>query len=299
MKIFMTGGTGFIGSHLTRMLADRDDTVVIASRNPEKKSPVSDNVQYVSLKGNLAEYMEGCDLVVNLAGESIYGKRWTKQVKKRIRESRIQTTLKLVDTMRILDKKPDTFISASAVHYYGDCGAEKVTEERGPGSGFLSEVCQDWEAVSREAESLGIRVVNPRTGVALGTEGGALATMLPVFRGFIGGSIGSGSQFFPWIHVEDLCRSMIFAAGNRELAGPFNATAPNPVTMDEFAETLGDILSRPSFFRAPEFGLKLALGEAATMVTDSLRIIPSKLAENGFVFNYQELGEALKHLLQE
>ncbi len=296
MKIFITGGTGFIGGHLVRALVERGDTVVVATRSPEKKGD-SPSVRFVSLEDGLAGHLEGCDVVVNLAGESLFGKRWTAPVKKRLRESRIRTTRSLVDAMGRLDNKPALFISASAVGYYGDRGSDKVTEKHPAGGDFLAELCREWEQAAVEAEKYGIRVVNPRIGVALGREGGALATMLPVFRSFVGGSIGAGTQYFPWIHVDDLCRSFLFAMDNSAISGPFNASAPNPVTMDEFAKSLGSTISRPSLFRVPEFGLNLVLGEAAIMITTSLRVIPEKILGEGFRFRFEHVEHALEDIL--
>ncbi len=298
MNVFITGGTGFIGGHLVRHLADRGDSVVIATRSPEKHKD-EESVRYVSLEGNLPEHIEGCDVVVNLAGESLFGKRWTAAVKRRLYDSRIRTTRKLVDAMREMESKPALLLSGSGVNYYGDCGSDKITEKRGSGNDFLAGLCRDWEQAAMEAEQIGVRVVTPRISVALGTDGGALATMLPVFRAFLGGSIGSGEQYFTWIHVDDLCRSFLYAMDDDSIKGPYNASSPNPVTMDDFSKALGDVLSRPSIFRVPEFGLNLVLGEAAVLVTTSLRVIPEKITDKGFRFNYEQVGEALRNLLQD
>ncbi len=305
MNVFLTGGTGFIGWHLSQLLFELGDSVTIATRNPDKHAARAKGkddgarVQFVPLGTDLSLYMKGCDVVVNLAGENLFGKRWTSSVKKRLYDSRIQTTRSLVDAMKRLDKKPDVFLSGSAVGYYGDCGSEKLTEKRGAGNDFLARMCQDWENTALNAESLGIRVVLSRTGVTLGREGGALATLLPVFKSFIGGSVGSGTQYFPWIHIDDICKSMVFAVRNKDLAGPFNATAPKPVTMNEFARALGDVISRPSLFRVPEFALNMVLGnDAASMITNSHRAIPARLRENGFTFHYDDIGQALGQILK-
>ncbi len=325
MNIFMTGGTGFIGGHLSQLFLKQGDKVTIATRNPDRHAASaqaqarnqeqgqgqakeqgqdqrkSDNalVAFVPLDSDLSLHMKECNVVVNLAGETLFGKRWTGSVKKRLYNSRIQTTRSLVDAMRRLDKKPDVFLSASAVGYYGDCGSEIITEKRGAGNDFLARMCHDWEHEALKAESLGIRVVIPRTGVTLGREGGALATLLPVFKAFIGGSVGSGTQYFPWIHIEDLCKSLVFAVRNEDFSGTFNATAPKPVTMNEFAKALGEVISRPSFFRVPEFALDLVLGnDAASMITNSHRAIPVKLHDNGFNFQYEDIGQALRQILR-
>lgn len=307
MNIFLTGGTGFIGGHLSQLFLEQGDSVTIATRNPEKREEQaretgrtdSTRVQFVPLDSDLSHHMQDCDVVVNLAGENLFGKRWTSNVKKGLYNSRIHTTRSLVEAMKRLDKKPDVFLSASAVGYYGDCGSEKITEKRGPGSDFLARMCHDWEQESLEAENLGIRVVNPRLGVTLGKEGGALATLLPVFKAFIGGSVGAGTQYFPWIHIDDVCESMVFAVRDESLTGPFNATAPKPVTMNEFAKALGDVISRPSLFRVPEFALNMVLGkDAASMITNSHRAIPAKLRDKGFGFRYEDIGQALSQILR-
>ncbi len=296
MNVFITGGTGFIGSHLVRALTGRGDSVVIATRSPERHEN-KEGVRYVPFDEGLREHLAGCDVVVNMAGESLFGKRWTEKVKKRLWDSRIQTTRKLVDAMRAMDRRPALLLSASGVNYYGDCGTDKITESRGPGNDFLAELTREWEHAAAEAGELGVRVSTPRISVALGGDGGALATMLPVFRAFLGGSIGPGSQYFPWIHVEDLCRSFLFVMDNESISGPWNAAAPNPVTMKEFTRELGNALSRPSLFRVPEFALNMALGEAAVLVTTSLRVIPEKILENGFEFHFPHVGDALADIL--
>jgi uncharacterized protein len=296
MKVYMTGGTGFIGSHLISALTGRGDSVIAATRNPDKQKEL-EGVRYVPFGEGIAEHLAGCDVVVNLAGETLFGKRWTTKVKKRLRDSRIQTTRMLVDAMRSMKNSPGLLLSASGVNYYGDCGTEKITEDRGPGSGFLAELTRDWELAAADAVQLGIRVTTPRISVVLGNDGGALATMLPVFRAFIGGSIGAGTQYFPWIHVDDLCRSFLFAMDNEGISGAWNAAAPKPVTMNEFARELGRTLSRPSLFRVPEFALNMALGEAASLVTTSLRVVPEKIMKEGFDFRYPDIGDALNDLL--
>ncbi len=305
MNVFLTGGTGFIGRHLSELLFEQGDSVTIATRNPDKyAAQARDNgrdtrVQFIPLESDLSLHMKECDVVVNLAGENLFGKRWTSSVKKRLYDSRMQTTRSLVDALKRLDKKPDVFLSGSAVGYYGDCGSEKLTEKRGAGNDFLARMCSDWENAALDAESLGIRVVLSRTGVTLGRGGGALATLLPVFKAFIGGSVGSGTQYFPWIHIDDVCESMVFAIRNKDFSGPFNATAPKPVTMNEFAKALGDVISRPSLFRVPEFALNLVLGnDAASMITNSHRAIPERLRENGFDFRYDDIGQALSQILK-
>ncbi len=310
MKVFLTGGTGFIGQHLTRFLVEQSHSVVVATRYPEQFNRASGKVEaqepddqqnatvrYVPLREDMTADIEGSRVVINLAGESLFGKRWTSSVKKRLYNSRIQTTNALVSGMQRLDSIPELFLSTSGINYYGDSGEDEVTEERGRGDDFLARLCHDWESAALEARKYGIRVVTPRTGVVLGAGGGALATMLPVFRGYLGGSIGPGTQYFPWIHMEDHCRALLHAIVHDEIEGAYNAVAPNPVTMDDFAASLGSVLSRPSMFKVPEQVVNLALGEAAVLLTSSLKAVPEVLRNKGFKFRFPDVGKALENLL--
>ncbi|MBP3191474.1 TIGR01777 family oxidoreductase [Natronogracilivirga saccharolytica] len=298
MKFYITGGTGFIGSRLCQMLVEDGHHIKAASRNPGKHSGSgNEKLQFVPVQDDPSDHLSETDVVINLAGENIFGKRWTKSVKKRIYESRIRTTSALVSGMEKADKKPHLFISASGVDYYNDQGDDVITEDSESGDGFLADVCREWEAESARAADFGVRVVNPRFGVVLGKGGGALATMLPVFKSFIGGSLGSGKQFFPWVHISDLCRSLLFVVKNEEISGPVNITAPEPVTMDTFTSVLGEVLSRPSVFRVPGFALQAAFGEAAEMLTASHRVVPEKLQKHGFDFDFSTLKPALVDLL--
>ena len=300
MSVFLTGGTGFIGRHLYRMLLANKFSVTVATRNPDRHTSDHDGLQFVPLSEDMTEFLDGSRIVINLAGENLIGKRWSKRVKQRIYDSRILTTRSLVSAMKQMDRKPDVFISGSAVGYYGHCGNDEVTEQRGPGDDYLASICREWEATAREAENLGVRVVNPRTGVTLGRNGGALAIMLPVFEAFLGGSVGPGSQYFPWIHIDDFCRSILFAIQTEDMDGPYNAVAPDTVTMDEFTNTLGAVLSRPSIFKIPKFGINMLFGEeAAVMLTASMKVIPQKISQHGFTYSFSKLRPALEHLLKK
>jgi len=297
MKVFMTGGTGFIGRNLTRILIQNGYRVTVATRNPDRHSTTDPELRFVPLRENLTAEVDGSDIVINLAGETLFGKRWSRKVKKKLYDSRILTTRSLVTAMKQSKKRPVLFLSGSAVGYYGDCGNETITEERGPGRDFLARTCSDWEMEAQKASDLGIRVVNPRTGVTLGSDAVAMKFMLPVFKAFLGGSLGPGTQYFPWIHISDLCRSMMFAIQNEAITGPFNAAAPDQVTMDDFVTTLGGVLSRPAFFKVPEFGLKAVLGEASILMTASLKTEPKKISDQGFTFVHGNLRPALQNLL--
>jgi uncharacterized protein (TIGR01777 family) len=236
------------------------------------------------------------DAVVHLAGETIAG-RWTPEKKKRIYESRVQGTHRLVDAISTLDERPKVLISASAVGYYDDRGDDVLTEDAPPGGGFLSRVCRDWEREAQRAEELGLRVVRLRFGIVLGPGGGALQTMLPLFKLGLGGPLGSGRQWWSWVHRDDVVGLIELALKNEELSGPANATAPNPIRQREFAKTLGRVLKRPAVLPAPAFALKLTLGEFANELLASTRAIPKRAQELGYRFEYAELEGALCQIL--
>lgn len=297
-KFLIAGGTGFIGRHLTNMLLKDGHYVTIITRSPawytEKQAK---NRSYVGWDDNLATICSNHDVVINLAGESLFGQRWTDEVKKQIYNSRIDNTRKLVDVMSLADVKPELFISASAVGIYGNRGDDTLTEKEPPGNDFLADVCKDWESEANRALKDGIRVAIPRLGIVLEKEGGMLSKMVPAFRFFVGGPIGSGKQYIPWIHMRDLCNALLLPFRSADFSGIYNACSPSPETMDELAKTIGSVMNRPSFFKVPEPLIRLALGDAADPVTDSLRVIPARLLEAGFSFQYDDLKLALADIL--
>lgn len=299
MKIVVSGGTGFIGSHLKSRLLKEGHLVTVVSRTPEKYEQESArNQRFVSWeRGPLTEAISGTDVVVNLAGESIFGQRWTEEVKRRIRSSRMETTSSLVEAIGQASDPPDLMISVSGVDYYGDGGDRVLDEDSPPGDYFLSHVCMEWEAAAKEVTSHGVRLAIPRLGIVLERGGGALQQMLPPFRFFVGGPVGSGEQYFPWIHMEDLCRGLLYPIANSDVQGPYNLCAPEPPTMKEFARALGEVMRRPSFFRVPEFAVKLVLGEAAQPVLTSHRTVPKKLKREEFEFFFSDLREALADIV--
>lgn len=298
MKILMTGGTGFIGFHLSDFLIQKGHDVTVISRSPEKYQKYKTSKRhFVPWKDDLSEIISGTDAVINLAGEGLMDQRWNVEIKKRIRNSRIKVTTDLVKGIKKAEQKPAVFLSASAVGYYGDRKNEKIVEETPAGSDFLANLCVEWEHAASKAQEAGVRVAYPRIGIPLEKDGGALSQMVTPFKFFVGGPLGSGKQYFPWIHMQDLCRSFLFVIEETNFKGPFNVSSPNPVPMKRFAKAVGTALNRPSLFPVPEVALKLVLGEAANSITSSLRVIPRKLLEHGFTFAYPKVLPALIDIL--
>ncbi|MBO6622983.1 MAG: TIGR01777 family oxidoreductase [Balneola sp.] len=298
MNFLITGGTGFIGQELREKLLRKGNNLVIITRSPKKYEDESaSNQSFISWDDDLVKVMDNTDVVINLAGENIFGQRWNEDVKKRIYDSRIDSTRSLVEAMEKAENKPSVFISASASGIYGDQGDSILTEEQKAADDFLANVCVDWEKESQKAKEFGVRVVNPRIGIVFEDGGGALEKMIPPFRFFVGGPIGDGKQYMSWIHRSDLVNALIFPVEKEELVGAYNVCSPNPATMNEVAATLGDVMNRPSFFRVPKFALELAFGEAAQPITGSIRMQPKQLQVHGFEFRYEELEEALADIL--
>ena len=279
MKIAITGGTGFIGRPLAAALsADRHD-VVLLRRDAQTGWPAQ---------------IDGADIVVNLAGENIGGKRWSTGQKEQILGSRVKATRIVADAIRAAAAPPSLLISGSAVGYYGPRGDEPATEETPAGSDFLARVCVEWEAEATRAASPRTRVVCLRTGLPLEKDGGALPQMIPPFKFGVGGPLGSGRQYWPWIHREDWINLVCWTIQTPAVAGPINATAPNPVTNAEFARALGRALHRPSVMPAPAFALRILLGEMAdALLLSGQRAVPAKAERLGFTFRYRELDAAL------
>jgi len=296
-NILITGGTGFIGGYLSDELLKDGHFLTIITRSPEKYKSVSSKNQKFITMDQVADRMPDMDIVINLAGESIFGQRWTDEVKNRIYESRINITRSLVEAMGATEEKPELFISASAVGIYGDSGDELLDEESSFGSDFLATVCVDWEEESKKAESLGVRVANPRIGIVLEKGGGVIEQMSTPFKLFVGGPVGSGDQYVPWVHMKDLCNAILFPINDENFSGPYNACSPNPATMNELAKALGRVMNRPSVFKVPEFLLNIALGEAAEPILASLRVQPKVLQKTDFKFEFEDLETALGDIL--
>jgi uncharacterized protein len=296
MKVFITGGTGFVGKTLAPALVGAGMEVTILSRSGKRElSGVSWVEGDPTQRGGWQEKVKGHEVVINLAGASIFT-RWTAEAKKVLRESRMLTTRHIVEAMEGGTGK--ALFSTSAVGYYGFHGDETLTEDSPPGGDFLALLARDWEAEAREAEKKGCRVVVSRLGIVLGEKGGALGQMIPLFEKFVGGPLGSGKQFFSWVHVADLCRAFLFLLEHPEIAGPVNFTAPNPVRNKELAQSLGRILGRPAFLPAPGFMLRLILGEFGSILLEGQRVLPQKLLQAGFQFQYPEIEGALKQVIQ-
>jgi hypothetical protein len=295
MNILITGGTGFIGSALQEELLNDGHNVVITTRRRDSVWFEDRGVLKWAPPALIpSDIISSINAVINLAGEPIADGRWTEEKKERIRSSRIDTTRAVVQSIRNVKKPPRTLISASAVGYYGPHGDEVITEEIPPGSDFLADVCKAWEAEAMKAEDAGIRVVIVRIGLVLDKGGGLLSRMDKPFRFFMGGHIGTGKQWFSWIHRADLIGIMRYILEHEGVKGPVNATAPEPVTNDEFSRTLGKVLGRPSWVHAPAFAIRLALGEFGEMILTGQRVLPEKIMKAGYEFKYSRLEDALR-----
>ena len=297
--ILLTGGSGFIGQQLVPVLLKSGHSITIFTRNPKKTSAIFQ--QQVSTIENLSELSEDqhFDAVINLAGQGIGDQRWTDTVKQQLRDSRLITTGDLVSYFKRAKQKPAVFISGSAIGVYGLHGDEKLDEQATGDDSFSSKLCRDWEAQAAGAEALGIRCCYLRTGVVLGKNGGALSKMLPPFKMALGGPMGSGKQWMSWVHMDDLVSAIIYALETPSLHGPINGTAPNPVSNQEFASTLGAALKRPAIIPMPAFVLKLMMGEMAEeLLLSGQRVVPAKLTESGFEFKFPHLEAALGDILR-
>ncbi len=298
MEIAVVGATGFVGIPLLRHLHERGHRVTAVARRLRTPVAALPAAAFVSADATTAgawqEELGRAEAVILLAGRSIAG-RWSRQAKEEIRASRIESTRRVVEALR--GGRCRILLHASGVGYYGDRGDDPLGEEEPPGRGFLAELARDWEAEARRAAEQGVRVVAMRFGVVLGSDGGALARMVPAFRAFLGGPLGSGRQWFSWIHIADLLAAVSFLLEVPALSGPVNVCAPEPVPQREFAAALGRVLGRPSFLPAPALALRLALGEAADLLLGSQRAIPRRLLEHGFRFRYPVLAQALEDLL--
>jgi len=303
MNIFITGGSGFIGSSLIDALLKRGHCLTILTRFPKKCDRLI-NVSGVSLlegdpskKGDWQNYVSGNQCLINLAGESIFS-RWTEKRKQLIWESRVFTTRNLVEALEEERGKDISLFSASGAGYYGFSGNQDFHEKMGPGSDFLADLAKEWENEAAKASKKGIRVISMRLGMVLGKNGGGLARMLPFFRCGIGGRIGDGNQWISWIHIKDLVNALLFLINKPSLSGPVNFTSPNPLRNRDLVKSLAAALHRPAFLPIPGLMIKLVGGDLAEALLNGQRVFPEKLLENGFTFSFPEIDGALGNLLE-
>jgi len=302
MRILITGGTGLIGTALAKSLVDSQCDVTVLTRSPDRHQPsVPEGVQLEKWDGKTetgwGRLVSDVDAVVNLAGAGIADGRWSSSRKEQIRESRIAAGQALVSAIRSAESVPKVLIQSSAVGYYGPGADQAMTEQSPPGTDFLAQVCADWEASTEAVESMGVRRVVIRTGVVLSPQDGALPRMALPFRLFAGGPLGSGKQYFPWIHIDDEVGAIRFLLENEEASGPYNLTAPNPPRNKEFVRHLGRAMGRPSLMPTPSIALQALFGEMSTVLLDGQRADPSRLQEAGYEFTFPEPVAALHDLL--
>jgi len=305
-KIIITGATGSIGSKLYQKLIALGDEITIFSRNPanaKKKLPgVKKFIQwnYESIDG-WKQQLNEVDVVFHLAGANLGTKRWNKEYKKLAYESRIISTRKLIEAIATVDKKPKTFICSSAVGYYGNRSDDYLSEDEEPADNFLAKLCADWEKEAAKVETLGVRCVSVRTGLVLSENEGLLKQMIPSFKLFLGGYLGNGRQWFPWIHIDDIVGIYLHIINDESagggLKGAVNAASPGIVRMKQLAKTLGRVLHRPSFLPIPKIAIKILKGELGNYATDSQRVVMNKLLNSGYEFKYENLEDALRNLL--
>lgn len=305
MKIAITGATGLVGTRLIAKLKDHHQIVVFTRSSikakrifPASSYPNLEIVQYTPQEsGAWQDKISGCDGVVNLAGEAI-SERWTPQHKKAILESRQIGTRKLVEAIAKAENKPQVLVSGSAIGYYGTSETATFDETSNSGNDFLAQVCQKWEAEAQAVKEYGVRLVIVRVGIVLANGGGALGKMLTPFQIGAGGPIGTGRQWFSWIHRDDLVNIIIEALNRNDLEGVYNATSPNPVKMGEFCQTLGEVLNRPSWLPVPEFVLELLLGDGAVVVLEGQQVLPKKTQASNIKYQYPELRSAIREIVK-
>ena len=295
MHIFISGATGLIGRHLHPFL-NTNGTITVLTRTPEKASKLLDNINTVTEVSSVD--FNTIDIVINLAGEPIANKRWSDEQKQKIRNSRINITQQISAAIKKCKSPPHTFISGSAVGFYGQQDDSPIDESfNKPHDEFSHQLCKEWENAALEAKSDATRVCLLRTGIVLAKQGGALNKMLPAYKLCLGGPIGSGKQGMSWIHIDDIVNLILFIIADPTICGPINASAPNPVSNAQFSKQLGSALSRPAIMPMPAFVLKVLLGEMSELLTTGQFVIPTKALEHGYKFKYPHLGEALRSLM--
>lgn len=306
-KILITGATGLIGKRIVKELSKKGDQIKIISTNEQKAKFLFNDINSIEIYQNtsydnpekLKQILDGCDAIFNLAGANVGDKRWTEEYKKEIYNSRVETTKLLVQTIKLCDNKPECLINASGVGIYGFRGDEILNEDSSLGNDFLANLCKDWEAEAFHATKFNVRVAAVRAGIVLDKNEGALSQLMRPFKFFVGGPLGSGKQWFSWIHINDITNFYIFVLENKNIFGPINGTSPNPVSNKKISEMIGKVLKRPSIFPVPEFVLRIVVGEFAKNLVTGQRVYPKKALGHGFDFRFLYIEEALKDLLDK
>jgi uncharacterized protein (TIGR01777 family) len=305
LKVVITGGTGFIGQKLAAALAERGDSAVVLTRGGARPHAPSPRITFEAWDPEdprdapWTRAITEADAVVHLAGAGVLDERWTAERIALIRSSRTIPTRRIADLLAAAPRKPRVWLSASAVGIYGMRKDDAVLDEQAPhGDDVLATICQEWEAATAPAKAAGVRVAIPRIGIVLGTEGGALAKMLPPFKAFVGGPVGDGTQWVSWVHWHDVVRAFLFALDTDSFAGAFNLSAPKPVTMNALAHAIGGSLHRPSAMRVPAFAARAIIGPGAEAVLTGQRVVPTRLERAGFTFAYEDVEIALRDLLE-
>lgn len=301
MRVIIAGGTGLIGRALAADLAADGRDVIVLSRSPERATGLPAGVRAERWDGRTAQgwghLADGADAIVNLAGENLAAGRWTPERRARIRESRLRAGAAVVEAIRDVAAKPRVLIQASAVGYYGPRGDEELTEDAAPGDDFLARLCLEWEASTAAVTGFGVRRATIRTGIVLSPQGGALPRLVLPFRFFAGGRLGSGRQWYPWIHLADEVAAIRFLIDTEAASGPANLTAPHPVTNATMSAAIGRVLGRPALLPVPSAALRLTLGDMATAVLDGQRAVPARLLALGYRFQFPDVEKALRDLL--
>ncbi len=301
MRIIITGGSGLIGRALAHSLANDGHELIVLSRNPKAVKNLPQRARAEGWDGKAVQgwgqFANGADAIVNLAGATI-SERWSEARKQEIRESRVNAGTAVVEAVKAAEKKPRAVIQSSAVGYYGPRGAEEITEEVHAGNDFLAGICKDWEASTSELDGMGIRRVIIRTGVVLDKNGGALPRMVMPVKLFVGGPLGSGQQYFPWIHLQDEVAAIRWLIDNAQARGVYNLSAPQPLANKAFTRAIGKVLGRPTFMPVPAFAMHAMFGEMSTLLLDGQREIPARLLKEGFKFKFTDAEAALRDVLK-
>ena len=300
LRIAIAGGTGLVGSKLIQLCIERGYEVIVLTRSENKVEKGVTYVQWMKNGADPTNFLDGTDAFVNLAGVSLSGGRWTEEFKEQIYKSRIQAANEAFRLLQSILNRPKVYVSASAVGVYPNSETEIYTEKSNKvATDFLGVTVKDWEQHAKSFGELGMRTAFCRFGVILDKNEGALPRMAMPYQFYVGGTVGSGQQWLPWIHVEDAARAILYIIDNEQLDGPVNVTSPNMKRMKQFGKTIGDVLGKPHWLKVPRFALKTALGEQSQLVLEGQYVVPEKLLEHGFTFKYASLDDALRNLYKK